>query len=89
MADNDVIPDGLSWAESEVIGGLNEELAQIYAACFGTPAGRAVLADMRKKYVTVTRFVPGAGAEHGFYREGMAQAVFEIEELIKAAKGGL
>jgi hypothetical protein len=67
--------------------GLDYEMAAVYDACFSTPAGRAVLADMRKKYVEVSRFVPGAGADYGYYREGMAQAVFEIEDYVRMAKG--
>jgi hypothetical protein len=55
----------------------------IYAACFSTPAGRAVLADLHARYVNVSRFVPSEGAEAGYYREGMAQVVFEIAAMIE------
>ena len=56
----------------------------IYVACFSTPAGRAVLADMYNRYVNVSRFVPEQGPEAGYYREGMAQVVFEIVAMIEA-----
>lgn len=58
----------------------------IYAACFSSPAGRAVLEDLYNRYVNVTRAVPGQGAELAFYREGAAQVVFEIAQLISQAQ---
>lgn len=58
----------------------------IYAACFTSPAGRAVLEDLYNRYVNVTRAVPGQGAELAFYREGAAQVVFEIAQLISQAQ---
>jgi hypothetical protein len=60
----------------------------IYAACFNTPAGQAVLQDMYTRYVHVTRAVPGQGAETAFYREGMAQVVFDIVDQMTQAQNG-
>lgn len=60
----------------------------IYAAVFGTPEGRLVLEDMYSRYVHVTRCVPGAGTDAAFYREGMAQVVFDIADQINQAHSG-
>jgi len=59
-----------------------------YAVVFSTPAGRAVLEDMYNRYVNVTRCVPGQGADAAFYREGMAQVVFDIVHNIALAEEG-
>lgn len=60
----------------------------IYAACFHTEAGRLVLQDLYARYVHVTRAVPGQGADAAFYREGMAQVVFDIVDKINVAENG-
>jgi hypothetical protein len=60
----------------------------IYAACFTTEAGALVLADMYARYVHVTRAIPGGGADAAFYREGMAQVVFDIVDQITQAHNG-
>ena len=57
----------------------------VYAACFGTPAGQAVLADLRRAFVDVTRWVPGEDTSLGYYREGAALAVFHITDMIAQA----
>jgi hypothetical protein len=57
---------------------------ELYAVVFGTPAGRLVLEDMYNRYVNVTRCVPGQGADAAFYREGMAQVVFDIVHNINS-----
>lgn len=62
--------------------------AATYAACFQTPAGQEVLRDMYARYVHVTRAVPGQGADAAFYREGMAQVVFDIVDQINLAHSG-
>lgn len=62
--------------------------AETYAACFNTPAGRAVLEDMYNRYVNVTRCIPGQGTDAAFYREGMAQVVFDIVHQITQASEG-
>ncbi len=62
--------------------------ADIYAACFSTDAGRLVLEDMQRRYVNVTRAVPGQGADYAFYREGMAQVVFDIADKIMTSNRG-
>ncbi len=60
----------------------------VYAAVFQTTAGKMVLEDMYNRYVNVSRAVPGQGAEAAFYREGMAQVVFEIVGNINQANQG-
>jgi len=62
--------------------------AAFYAAVFSTPAGREVLADMYNRYVNVTRCIPGEGSDAAFYREGMAQVVFDIVHNINKAHIG-
>lgn len=61
---------------------------ELYAVVFSTPAGQEVLADMYNRYVNVTRCVPGQGADAAFYREGMAQVVFDIVYNIALANEG-
>lgn len=58
---------------------------EVYAAAFSSPAGKAVLEDLYNRYVNVTRAVPGAGSDAAFYREGMAQVVFDIVHQITKA----
>ena len=59
-----------------------------YAMCFGTDAGRAVLADLYSRYVNVSRLIPGEPEGSGFYREGMAQVVHDIVYRISLAERG-
>lgn len=58
--------------------------ADIYHACFNTPAGRAVLADLYNRYVNASRCVPGEPEGSGFFREGAAQVVFDIAATVEA-----
>ena len=60
----------------------------LYAATFNTPAGREVLRAMYNEYVNVSRCVPGQGTDAAFYREGMAQVVFDIVHKIMMASEG-
>lgn len=62
--------------------------ADVYLACFATPAGRAVLADLYNRYVNVSTVVPGEPEGSGFYREGSKQVVFEIAAMCEAAAQG-
>lgn len=62
--------------------------ADLYAACFNTPAGRAVLDDFYAMFVNVTRCVPGESMDAAFYREGMAYVLFYIVSRIKEAENG-
>ncbi len=62
--------------------------AEIYLACFATPAGRAVLSDLYNRYVNVSTFVPGEAEGSGYYREGSKQVVFEIAAMCEAAAQG-
>lgn len=60
----------------------------LYLACFTTDAGRLVLEDLYRRYVHVTRAVPGAGHDAAYYREGMAQVVFDIVDQMTQARNG-
>lgn len=60
---------------------------ETYAAVFTTPAGREVLEDMIRRYVMVTRAVPGEGADAAFYREGMAQVALDIVNQVSIGQG--
>lgn len=86
-ADNDAWRDLMRRAEESapMPQGVDPGL---YAAVFETPAGRAVLEDMYSRYVNVTRCVPGGGMDAAFYREGMAQVVFDIVHNIHRAHEG-
>ena len=86
-ADSDAWRDLMRRTEAgaPVKQGIDPEL---YAVVFATPAGREVLVDMYNRYVNVTRCVPGQGADAAFYREGMAQVVFDIVHNITVAQEG-
>lgn len=60
----------------------------IYAAAFNTPAGRKVLEDLYNRHVNVSRCIPGQGSDAAFYREGMAQVVFDIVYNMTATEEG-
>lgn len=62
--------------------------AEIYLACFNTPAGRAVLADLYRTFVNVSRVVPGEPEGSGFYREGGAQVVHHIAAMVETGAQG-
>lgn len=86
-ADSDAWRDLMSRTEAAapIKQGVDPEL---YAVVFGSPAGQAVLTDMYNRYVNVTRCVPGQGADAAFYREGMAQVVFDIVHNMNLAAEG-
>jgi ketosteroid isomerase-like protein len=73
-------------AENVMSGGGLE--AEIYRACFATPAGRAVLRDLYQQFCNVTRWYPGEDPLAGAYREGQAQIVYFIAARIEAAEQG-
>lgn len=75
-------------AAAQAAGIEATKIATMYSAVFNTPAGQAVLEDMYRRYVHVTRAVPGQGAEAAFYREGMAQVVFDIAGCIARVQQG-
>jgi len=60
----------------------------VYAACFNTPAGRAVLADMYARFVNVTIVEPGQAPETHGIRQGQANVVFDIVDQITQADKG-
>lgn len=62
----------------DAMASADEERADRYAALFNSPLGRMVLDDMYRQYVNVTQWHPGQSPEHGFYRSGMAQVVWDI-----------
>lgn len=78
----------LGQTEEAAMPGTQRLNAAVYLACFNTPAGRAVLADLYNQYVNVSRFVPGEPDGSGYYREGMAQVVFDIAARVEAASQG-
>lgn len=85
--------DGEAWrdlmAQGENAAPIKQGVdAEVYAAVFSTPAGRMVIEDMYNRYVNVTRCIPGEGTDAAFYREGMAQVVFDIVNNIQQAKEG-
>lgn len=59
----------------------------VYAACFGTEAGRAVLADMYSRFVNVTIVEPGQAPETHGIRQGQANVVFDIVDRMTKAMG--
>lgn len=77
-----------SIGEEMAVPGAEALSADVYRACFGTHAGRAVLADLYNLYVNVSRFVPGEPEGSGYYREGAAQVVFHIAAMIEASAQG-
>lgn len=87
QADSDAWRDLMNRAENTapIKQGVDPDL---YAVVFSTPAGHQVLADMYNRYVNVTRCVPGQGPDAAFYREGMAQVVFDIVHNITLAQEG-
>jgi hypothetical protein len=60
----------------------------LYAACFATVAGKAVLQDMYSRYVNVTIVEPGQAPEVHGIRQGMANVVFDIVNQISEAYEG-
>jgi len=73
-------------AASQEVSGSSIDPA-IYAACFTSPAGREVLADMYARYVNVTIVEPGQAPETHGIRQGQANVVFEIIDQINKATG--
>lgn len=84
-----------AWLEKVLGGNMEQEFsgdapgtasADVYRACFSTPAGRAVRQDLYNRFVNVTRCAPGEPEGSSFYREGAAQVVFLIEALMAAGE---
>jgi hypothetical protein len=72
--------------ESQVVqSGLD---GAVYAACFNTPAGRAVLGDMYARFVNVTIVEPGQAPETHGIRQGQANVVFDIIDHINKTERG-
>ena len=82
-----------SW-ENMTAGAANQQPIErsidpaIYAQCFNTPAGREVLADMYRRFVNVTIVEPGQAPETHGIRQGQANVVFDIIDLINKANNG-
>ena len=70
------------------VPGMDSLDPSIYLACFSTPAGRAVLADLYREYVNTATWVPGEPEGSGYVREGSKQVVFKIAAKLEAAAQG-
>jgi hypothetical protein len=89
VASDPAFRDRIGEIRSEVELDLEDQVtAEVYLACFSTPAGRAVLADLYNRYANVSRWVPGEPEFSGYYREGMAQVVYDIAEKVEVAAQG-
>ena len=65
----------------------NEEKDKLYHRCFSeTEAGAKVLSDLRKRTIEQPTWFPGDDASHGYYNEGRASVVREIEARIIRAR---
>jgi hypothetical protein len=82
---DDWLSDVIITASADPRAGVERE---IYAAVFDTDAGRAVLADLVRRYIAPSRFVPGEAESFGFYREGAASVVHEILDLVMGEEHG-
>lgn len=60
----------------------------VYKACFDTPMGKLVLADMYARYVNITIVEPGQAPETHGIRQGQANVVFDIVDQITQANEG-
>lgn len=67
-----------------------DELTIAYAACFQTPAGQVVLADLRRFLARVAAWDPNGdfyrAAAQGFYREGQNSMVAYIDAMTERGK---
>jgi hypothetical protein len=71
-------------AGGEVPGsGLDNEA---YQTLFGSPLGRAVLADLYDQFNVGPRWIPGEGVEAGYLREGQANVIEQIMARMAAAQ---
>jgi hypothetical protein len=82
-------------AQQKAVDRVNEQLARegfvdpaVYLAVFSSPEGLLVLQDLHQRFADVHRFMPGEGADAGFYREGMAAVVYHIGAMIERAAAG-
>ena len=64
----------------------NEEKDKLYLRCFSPEAGAKVLSDLRKRTIEQPTWFPGDDASHGYYNEGRASVVREIEARIIRAR---
>jgi hypothetical protein len=60
----------------------NDEKDKLYLRCFASEAGAKVLQDLRKRTIEQPTWFPGDDASHGYYNEGRASVVREIEARI-------
>jgi hypothetical protein len=58
---------------------------RLFAQTFETPAGREVVAYLRKKTIEQPCWIPGQDASQGYSREGQNSIVREIERRIARA----
>lgn len=81
-----------SWAKmmqgAQDVTPIKESLdPAVYAACFKTEAGKAVLADLYARFVNVTIVEPGQPLEVHGIRQGQANVVFDLIDKIAKAEG--
>ena len=59
---------------------------KLYLRTFASEAGAEVLSDLRKRTIEQPTWFPGDDASHGYYNEGRASVVREIEARIVRAR---
>ena len=64
----------------------NDEIDKLYLRCFASEAGAKVLSDLRKRTIEQPGWFPGDEASHGFYNEGRASVIREIEAKVIRAR---
>lgn len=68
------------------MGKINAQLNQDYASCFGTDTGQRVLKHLEKCTLSQPTWIPEAGTEWSYAREGQNSMVRNILLRIKNAK---
>lgn len=85
---DDTLRRNLIEGTEELARGQSHVPAEVYLACFTSPAGKAVLRDLYNQFFNVQRFVPGEPPEAGYWREGAATLVQYIAAKMEAAAQG-
>jgi hypothetical protein len=58
---------------------------EVYSALFNTELGRLVLTDLTERFCIGPRWVPGESTEAGYFREGQANVVMQIQHFLAEA----
>jgi hypothetical protein len=75
-----MINDGIKRTKKE-----GERISSVFAACFGTPAGKEVRAYLNN--ITTNRVVPNTATSNAlWHHEGQRHLVMIIEQLIETNK---